>query len=153
MKFLRQVSIFFLLAILLAACQGGVSQTATVAETPVAKPETGKVTIKGKVISTITKAPLPKTDVRLADVFRKSEGSDEGAFVLNGAFSPGAVTDEQGIFVINNVDVKEYVIVIGDPYGKYKVIANEKGSARIYETQPDQVMDLGELHVDLEPIK
>ncbi len=160
MKLLRQVSCLFLLAIALTACQGqgDVGKTVTAAEsptieTPVVPPESGKVTVKGKVISNITKDPLPKTDVRLADVYRQAQGSEEGAYVLDGAFSPGAITDDQGNFVIANVDVKEYVIVVGDPYGQYRVIPDEKGHALIYETKPDQVLDLGELHVDLAPSK
>src|SRR5262245_51126483 len=125
-----------LLAALLAACSSGAEPAQTSSATavsvaatsapggatspagaPVAgKPEAGKATVVGRVLSKQTGAPLTDTTVRLAEVTR--QGS-EAIYVLDGANSPGAVTVGDGRFVMPNIVAREYVIVIGDPYGKY----------------------------------
>jgi hypothetical protein len=84
--------------------------------------------------------------VRLAEVARQG---DEGAFVLDTAFSPGDITDDTGHFRFDNVDAKEYVIVVGDVYSVYKIIAEPSGQARVWKAEPDQILDVGELRVDL----
>lgn len=107
----------------------------------------GKATVIGRVISEKTGQPLAHITVRLAEVVRQG---NEGAFVLDTAFSPGDITDDQGYFRFDNVDAKEYVIVVGDVYTVYKIIPEPSGKARVWKAEPDQVLDVGELRVDLE---
>ena len=102
----------------------------------------------GRVISEKTGQPLTHTTVRLAEVVRQG---NEGAFVLDTAFSPGDITDDQGYFRFENVDAKEYVIVIGDVYNAYQIISEPSGKARVWKAEPDQVLDVGELRVVLSP--
>jgi hypothetical protein len=164
----RKLSITFLglLAAVLAACSSGsepaqvpsataVSVAATSApgaatSAPSAatagKPEAGKATVVGRVLSKQSGAPLADTTVRLAEVTR--QGS-EAIYVLDGANSPGAETGGDGSFVMPNIVAREYVIVIGDPYGKYVVIPDETNRARVWNAAADQVLDVGELRIDL----
>lgn len=108
----------------------------------------GKAMVIGRVISEKTGQPLTHTTVRLAEVVRQG---NEGAFVLDTAFSPGDITDDQGYFRFENVDAKEYVIVIGDVYNAYQIISEPSGKARVWKAEPDQVLDVGELRVALSP--
>jgi hypothetical protein len=157
-KFLTVASI--LLILVLAACAqptnvaptNSVASPTTVTPTDSAtepqqsKPEAGKATLIGKVVSLRDGLPMANTVVRLAEVFRQG---DEGAFVLDGAYSPGDITDEQGRFAIENVDVKEYVIVVGDVYDKYQIIGEPDNSAKVFQAVEDEILDVGELQVDL----
>lgn len=76
--------------------------------TPPAQPEPGMATVTGRVISENSGLPLSDTIVRLAEVVRQE---DEGAYVLDVAFSPGTDSDGEGFFIFENVDAYEYVIV------------------------------------------
>lgn len=120
--------------------------TDSTTEPQISTPETGKATLIGKVVSLRDGLPMPNTIVRLAEVYRQG---DEGAFVLDGAYSPGDITDEQGSFAIENVDVKEYVIVVGDVYDKYQIIGEPNNAAKVFQAVADEILDVGELQVDL----
>ena len=134
---LKKAAVLALFVLLLAACQ---NPPAVITPTPQAEsqqaatlpvestPESGKVTLVGRVISLVNGEPVGNVPVRLADVYREG---DDGAYVLDGAFSPGDITDENGNFIIENVDAKEYVIIVGDVFEKYEVITNEEGKPRV----------------------
>jgi hypothetical protein len=163
----RKLSIVipWLLAALLAACSSGgeppqaPGATASVAATSApggatstpavvtaGKPEAGKATVVGQVLSKQTGAPITGTSVRLAEVTRQD---GEAIYVLDGANSPGAETGGDGSFVMANIVAREYVLVIGDPYAKYVVIPDETNRARVWNAAADQVLDVGELRIDL----
>jgi len=166
MKRTLSISFLGLLAALLVACSSGgepaqspgvtaVSVAATSApgaasSAPSAatagKPEAGKATVVGRVLSKQTGAPIANTSVRLAEVTR--QGS-EAIYVLDGANSPGALTGGDGSFVMENIVAREYVLVIGDPYAKYVVIPDETNRAKVWNVPADQVLDVGELRIDL----
>jgi hypothetical protein len=111
-------------------------------------PEEGRATVVGTVVSRSEGTPLTGVAVRLAEVHRQG---DEGAFVLDDAFSPGGTTDELGRFVIEDVEPQEYVIVVGDVGTQYDILAEPSGDARVWEVPSDQVLDVGELEVELHP--
>lgn len=150
---LKIIGIYILLPILLlSACSQAavVTPTSTQISTPtepeVVAPQAGKATLIGKVVSIQDGSPMANTVVRLAEVYRQG---DEGAFVLDGAYSPGDITDNQGKFAIQNVDPKEYVIVVGDVYDKYQIIADPNDDAKIFLAFENEILDIGELKVDL----
>ena len=116
--------------------------------TPPAQPESGMATVTGRVISENSGLPLADTIVRLAEVVRQDE---EAAYVLDVAFSPGTDSDGEGFFIFENVDPLEYVIVVGDVYEIYKVMADEDGKAKTWISVEDQILNIGELIVDLSP--
>lgn len=119
------------------------------ASVPGGEPEAGKSTVTGQVITEKTNLPLTNIVVRLAEVHRDG---DEGAFLLDTAFSPGDITDEAGYFTFENIEPGEYVLVVGnvEVYGGYVIIPEESGRPLVYNFETDQVTDLGKLIVDLE---
>jgi hypothetical protein len=133
---------FLIMCLLLGACNS--LQTGT--PTSPATIESGKSSVSGRVLSSTTSLPLASVSVRLAQVYRQS---DDGAFLLDGARSPGALTDEVGHFEIVNIAAAEYVIVVGDIYGEHRIVAEPSGQAKVWITNPDQELDVGDLAVDL----
>ncbi len=143
MKNARRFFLFsFLLVLLLAAACQRAAQGPTVAS-----PEAEKTTVRGRVMT--QGQPLVDTTVRLAEVFREGEGQEEGAYVLDGAFSPGAITDGEGYFVMENIEPIEYVMIVGDVYGIHTVVANSDGKPRVWETQAGEVVDFGVVTITL----
>ncbi|MFZ5917805.1 MAG: hypothetical protein ACOYZ7_12770 [Chloroflexota bacterium] len=174
MKTLKNVAIatMMILFFLLTACSstpgpavtenvsplGLVSPVATSqpAPTPVSSRVTVRVTplpaksaLTGQVISAVGgSGPLVETVVRLARVFWNEQKTD-GAFSLEVASSPSAVTDAAGAFFFANVEPADYVIVIGDLEGEHVILSNPDGSARIFTAEPNKIVDVGKLEVRL----
>jgi hypothetical protein len=95
-----------------------------------------------------TGVPMADTLVRLAEVVRSG---DEGAYVLDQAFSPGARTDNDGYFIFENIPAMEYVLIVGDVQHSFKVIENEDKKPRVWNALADQILDVGVLKVTLFP--
>lgn len=105
-------------------------------------------TVLGQVISEVTGEPIVDIAVFLPEVVRQG---DQAVYVFDGAFSPGDLTDEQGYFIIENVESKEYVIMIGDVNSKHEIIAELSGEAKVWMADPDQILEIGVLEVKLVP--
>jgi hypothetical protein len=110
------------------------------------KPDAGKASVVGRVLSKQTGAPIAGTSVRLAEVTRQG---GEAIYVLDGANSPGATTANDGSFVMANIVAREYVMVVGDPFGSYAVVTDETTRARVWNAAADQILDIGEQRVEL----
>lgn len=140
--------IFLVLVFFLNAC--GPSKVSPKAPeiTPPSKPEKGQATVTGQLIAKKTGEPLVRAIVRLAEVYREGE---QGAYVLDEAFSPGAWTDDNGYFIFENILPMEYVLAYGPEPGLYKVITDPDDKPRIWNLEPDQILDFGVIKADLEP--
>ena len=147
-KQLIWISGFILTLALITGCRGSKDKTPIGQATSIPAPATDKATVTGNVFTTALNQPYPKAAVWLAEVYR--QGGD-GAYVLDHAFSPAVYADDMGVFVIANVDPKEYVIVIGDPEGLYEVIPDESGRARVWNAEAGKILDVGQLTVSLTP--
>lgn len=117
-------------------------------------PEPAKSAVMGRAITATDEGPLPLTNttIRLAEVIWENEQArDEGNFVLDGARSPGAITNGDGYFFIPNIAPKDYVIVVGQYPGVYAIVPEAEGSnrARIVEAEAGEIIDVGVLDVDL----
>ena len=112
--------------------------------------EPGNAAIVGKVMSTASgdPVPLPETVVRLAIVFWNEDHSD-GAFVLEGGRSPSDITDENGVFVHQNIAPGDYVLIVGNVIGIHEILSEPDGSATIFTAEEDQIKDIGIIKVDL----
>lgn len=136
----KRVLVLALLSLLLVACQSGES-----AATPLPTLAPGKAMVIGRVVTDETGQPLRKRPVLLAEVYRQG---DQAVFALNPALSLSSYTDQQGRFAIVNIDPKEYVIFVGDPYSSdYEIIAESPDQARIWKLEADKTLDVGELRV------
>lgn len=131
---------------LITACNA--SSPANDSKTPLPTPASGKATVTGRVLSLEGK-PLTHTAVWLAEVVCDGPDPSRCAFVLDAAFSPGVYTDDQGYFVITNVDPKKYVVTIGDPQSVYYNIPDDSGRPEVFDIPADKVTDLGELKANL----
>jgi len=107
-----------------------------------------KSAIVGQLVSYTNHEPVPNTVIRLCQVYWDSEHKN-ASFVLEGATSPGAITDENGIFIINDVIPNEYVILIGDITGNYDIVKEDADTAKIFLLSPDNVLDVGVLEANL----
>lgn len=136
-----------LILLIVSACQAGGGGQGP----EVARPESGKATVVGRIMALGSGDPLANTTVRLAEVYRKEEGKEEGAFVLDGAFSPGAITDDEGYFVMENIEPMEYVLVVGDVMGVHEIIPLPSGKPRVWEAKSGEVNDFGVINVNLKP--
>jgi hypothetical protein len=134
-----------LLLVIAAACQARQQGPSP------AKPETGKATVVGRVMAQSTGRPMVDTVIRLAEVYREEAGKEEGAYVLDGAFSPGAITDAEGYFVMENIEPIDYVLVVGDVFSVYKVVPAASGKPRVWQTKAGEVTDFGVVNIDLSP--
>lgn len=117
--------------------------TPTSTSAPIQKPEPGKATVTGKVISITTNKPLHES-VWLAEVHRQG---DQAVYLLDSAHSPSVFTDDNGIFVLSNVTPMEYVIIVGYMNGPNVVINDETGKPRVWNIPADKIFDTGELKV------
>ena len=110
------------------------------------KPDKGAMV--GQVFSITMEKPLSNMVVRLAQVFW-NEDKSEGAYVLEGATSPGDDTDDEGIFVFNDLSPADYVIVVGDIMGDYEIISEADGKAKIYTIEAGSILQVEQLKVHL----
>lgn len=116
-------------------------------------PEADKSSVIGRIVSIRTGLPLANTVVRLPEVYCapgvKEEDKREQCFwALDNAFSPSAISDETGLFVFNNVEVRDYVVMLGDIMLESLIIDDEEGKPVIITTPEGEVLNLGELRVD-----
>jgi len=104
--------------------------------------------ITGILNSVSTGEPLRNTVVRLAKVYWNEDNTD-GAYVLEGATSPSTVSNDQGLFIIANIEPADYVLVVGEVIGIHEIISNPDGSAKIYTVQSGNILDIKTLDVNL----
>jgi len=110
------------------------------------KPTATKTTVVGQVYDSISQQPIPNVPVRLAEVYRQG---GEGAYVLDTANSPGAYADEKGVFIMQDIPAGEYVLVVGDVMGIYKVIPDEGNHPKVWDARAGQILNTGLHSVDL----
>jgi hypothetical protein len=136
--------------LVIAGCGGNPSESSTPAPKGdiTLSPKTSAVVgyVQTRVGSELE--PLANTTVRLAEVMRFEEG-EKAIFVLEGATSPGDITDEDGYFSIVDLKPGEYVIVVGEVIGKNVIMSESNGNAKVYEAEQDSVLNVGILQVDL----
>ncbi len=136
--------------ILLAACSEIESPTATLMPTPTyAAPSADKTTVIGRVVNT-SGQPYQNLTVRLAEVYYATDDPTQGAYVLDAAFSPGGITDQDGYFIIPDIKPMDYVLVLGSPDAAYKIIENEEGKAKVWHTEAGKILDMGEIILDFD---
>ena len=99
--------------------------------------------VVGRVVSITQDAkPLANTIIRLAPI-QYDENNNPLGWVLEGGTSPGAITDGDGYFSINNITAKDYVMIVGDITAEYYVMLQSDGKhAVVYTIQPGQVLSL-----------
>jgi len=113
-------------------------------------PEEGKSSVAGQIANKSGES-LANTTVRLAEVYRDDLDTQKGAFLLDTAFSPGAITNEQGVFIIASLPSGEYVLVVGDvESNNYVIISDDSGEAQTWNLPQNESLNLGKIIVDFD---
>lgn len=115
--------------------------------TAITQPEDGKAMVTGRAMNSTTNQPYATTRIQLAEVYADDKGGK--GFVLSEGQSPSTTTDSQGNFVLANIPAHEYVVVVGDVYGAYKIILDDQQITRIIDAKVDQTLELGEIKTDI----
>ncbi len=148
---LKKFIILSLIGCLLASCSLiGLTSKQSNALIPKITLTPSMTALVGQVNSTAGggKKPLSDTVVRLAEVYWNAAKTD-GAYVVDGARSPSAITNKDGQFSFVNIKPGDYAIVVGDLIGYNVVIKQDNGKAKIYTCVSGQILDVGELDVNL----
>lgn len=93
--------------------------------------------------------PLGNLNIRLAEVYYGEPGS-EGAFVLNTASSPSAMTNEDGSFCTAEIVVTDYILVVGNPEENYEIYSGDGAKAMVWSPVAGEVLELGEIVTAIE---
>lgn len=139
--------------VLLVACTGTPSisptrvpvSTGFVAPTPAA----GRAVFVGRIVGKESRAPIKRTYVYLAQVYRDASGT-QSAFAVDIARSPATISDREGLVVFTDVEPGDYVIVVGDFYGKNDTVREVDGKPKVVAIGSGDVLDLGLISVDPE---
>jgi len=93
--------------------------------------------------------PLANEVARLGEVIWNEDRS-EGNFVIDGAWSPSTITDENGFFSFINIKPGEYVIVVRDINTNPIIVPDPENSneAAIYLTKPNEMINIGAIVID-----
>lgn len=135
---------------LLAACNAINTPTPTLTPTPTQlAPAADKTTVMGRVVNT-SGQPYKDLIIRLAEVYYATDDPTQGAYVLDTAFSPGGITNQDGYFIIPDINPMDYVLVLGSPDAAYKIIENEEGKAKVWHTEAGKILDMGEISLDFD---
>lgn len=125
--------------------------------------EAGKAAITGRVVSAITGEPLANIQLRLGEVFcpegvtglTEEEKRVQCAVVLDDAWNPFAESDDEGRFLFQNIEARDYTFMAGYDSGgaaaQSATALNEAGLPRIYTAIADETVDLGDVAVDYQP--
>jgi len=150
-NYFSQILLFSLFClVLLAACSSVTTSTPTLTPTPtLLAPAADKTTVMGRVVNT-SGEPYKDLIVRLAEVYYATDDPNKGAYVLDTAFSPGGITDQDGYFIIPDIKPMDYVLVLGSPDAAYKIVENEEGKAKVWHTEAGKILDMGEISLDFD---
>lgn len=93
--------------------------------------------------------PAENIPVMFAEVYY-GDSNEDGAFVLNTASSPAAMTDMEGYFCTSEISASDYVLIIGSPDADYEIYPTEEEKAKVWSTTAGQTLDLGEITTTLD---
>ena len=108
-------------------------------------PESGKSTIHGILLKN-DKTPLDQITVRLAKVYQDEK--HEGAFVLDDANSPLAVTDKNGEYYFIDLHPGEYVMFIGEISDRYEIISDDDQNPMVFSVNPNEILNIEAILID-----
>jgi len=95
------------------------------------------------------KSPIANEVIRLGEVIWNEDKSD-GNFVIDGAWSPSTISDENGFFSFINVEPGEYVIVVRDINTNPIIVPDPEvpNNAAIYKMEPNEINNIGTIVLD-----
>lgn len=107
--------------------------------------------LRGQLISKTNGQPLANAVVRLAEVYcpegTLQEDKDTDCFwALSNSFSPSTFSDANGNFRFEDVEARDWVVIIGDMMTIYTLIALDEQQDKpiIWTTLPGELLDIGQ---------
>ncbi len=110
-------------------------------------PEASKGHVTGTIL-TLDGKPYSDYSVRLAEVYWQGE---QGAYVLDESFSPGAISDKNGAFQVLNAPEGEYVLILGQAMQTYQAVTDANGILMRVTVKAGETVDLGTIKFDYVP--
>ena len=157
MKFNILVTVSIILIISLVSCSNAQQESTGTLENiqntaPTISVSPDLASVKGTIVTKYSGEPKPmgNTIIRLAQVFNRSE-DDEGTFILDGANSPGAISEQDGTFVVLDIEPGDYVLVVGDVMQDHEIVLEPDGKAKVFTAEQGKVSDFGVIEVFLKP--
>ncbi len=155
---MKRCMFWVLFLVVIYGCSGGTQSSTSIPSTNivsnpsqpivnVSDPQNDKTTVMGKVINPSNNNPYSQTEIQLAPVIRNEK--NEAAFVLDVGRSPSTFTRDDGSFALENIPAQEYVIVVGDVYGAYKILLGDDQVTRVINPEVGKKLDLGTIEVDI----
>jgi hypothetical protein len=114
----------------------------------------GKSSVVGRLIDVKSGQPMANQNLSLPSVIcppgvAEKDKREQCVYAVDDAFDPSAITNQDGSFVFRDIPAGDYVMLIGNPATKYTVLANESKQPLIWSAKADQVLNAGDLAVDL----
>lgn len=173
------ILLIFTMLITLAACGGGstiepTSTTQVVESSPTvqpaspltaplsplaapdaAQPTPGKASITGRLIDLATGAPLRDQNLSLPAVLcapgvAEEDKREQCFYMVDEAFDPSALTDDDGNFVFRDIEAGEYVMLVGSLMTENVILKDELNRPIIWEAITDTVVALGDIVVEFD---
>jgi hypothetical protein len=125
-------------------------QTYDIFEESLPRPKSGKSVVFGRILSIKSGKPLSNVIVRMAEVYYQNDAkkSDNGIYVLDNAFSPYTVTNNNGVFVFDNIEPRDYVLFVGDVAVKYTIVTRSDGKPKVWTVKGDEITYFGDIMID-----
>jgi hypothetical protein len=124
------------------------SPTATYASPiPVLTPNLTQGTITGRLIHSVSGAPIDDQVIYLGDLL-PMEPSPAYLIIMKQRESPNTITDKEGWFIFSNLTPGTYALILWTP-GKSKVIIDiETNKELLVTVEAGKITNLGEIKVD-----
>jgi hypothetical protein len=161
------VQAIFAVLFVLAACDMGGGEPTTAAQlgsplpvqiSPLAAeslptPNVGKSSVAGRLIDLATGEPIRNQNLSLPAVLcapgvAEEDKRQECFYMIDEAFDPSALTDDDGNFIFRDIPAGEYVMLIGSLMTENVILLDELGRPIIWEATPDMVVELGDIVVE-----
>lgn len=123
------------------------------ATTDLAQPTPGKASITGRLIDLTTGAPLRDQNLSLPAVLcapgvAEEDKREQCFYMVDEAFDPSALTDDNGNFVFRDIEAGEYVMLVGSLMTENVILKDELNRPIIWEAITDTVVALGDIVVE-----
>lgn len=117
-------------------------------------PSAGKASVTGRLIDAKAGEPMGNQALSLPSVVCPAGATEENVreqcvYMVDAAFDPSALTDQEGRFVFRDIDPGRYVLLVGNPEVRYTVLADAARKPLIWKVEADEITELGDLAVEL----
>ncbi|MCC9077332.1 hypothetical protein FKZ61_014595 [Litorilinea aerophila] len=106
--------------------------------------------LRGRILHTVTGQPITNAVIRLAEVYCPENTTPQDKetdcfWTLSNSFSPSTFSDDNGYFQFDNIEARDWVVIVGDMMTIYTFITRgEQQKPIIWTTESGKLLDIGE---------